>query len=114
MSVQDAPLAGPDLAQGVATSEIAEGSTLLGHADGEQVLLARCGGALYAVGARCTHYGGPLEEGLVVGETVRCPWHHAAFNLKSGRSVRPPALHDLPRWTVEERDGRAVVTTRHE
>ncbi|HLV26164.1 MAG TPA: FAD-dependent oxidoreductase [Gemmatimonadales bacterium] len=103
----------PDLTLGTPSSELREGQTLLGHADGEQVLLARCGdGLLYAVGARCTHYGGPLEEGLVVGDTVRCPWHHAAFNLKTGRNLRPPALNHLPRWSVEERDGVARVTSR--
>ena len=88
-------------------------STYDRHADGEQVLLARWGdGRLYAVGARCTHYGGPLEEGLVVDDTVRCPWHHAAFNLKTGRNLRPPALNHLPSWRVEERDGVAKVTSR--
>lgn len=106
-------LSGPDLSRGVPSSELREGQTLLGHADGEQVLLARCGdGRLYAVGARCTHYGGPLEEGIVVGDTVRCPWHHAAFNLKTGRNLRPPALNHLPCWSVEERDGVAKVTSR--
>jgi NADPH-dependent 2,4-dienoyl-CoA reductase/sulfur reductase-like enzyme/nitrite reductase/ring-hydroxylating ferredoxin subunit len=85
---------------------------LLGHADGEAVLLARCGGELFAVGARCTHYGGPLNEGLVVDGTVRCPWHHAAFDLRTGANVRPPALNALPCWRVEERDGRAVVVEK--
>ena len=112
MSAEQAPLTGPDLTRGVAAGDVAEGGTLLGHADGEAVLLARCGGELFAVGARCTHYGGPLAEGLVVDGTIRCPWHHAAFDLRTGRMQRPPALNDLPCWRVEERDGRAVVAGR--
>jgi NADPH-dependent 2,4-dienoyl-CoA reductase/sulfur reductase-like enzyme/nitrite reductase/ring-hydroxylating ferredoxin subunit len=112
MGGEDAPLAGPDLTNGVAGGEIGEGGILLGHADGEPVLLARCDGVLSAVGARCTHYGGPLAEGLVVGDTIRCPWHHAAFSLRTGEAERPPALSSLPCWDVEERDGTATVVGR--
>jgi NADPH-dependent 2,4-dienoyl-CoA reductase/sulfur reductase-like enzyme/nitrite reductase/ring-hydroxylating ferredoxin subunit len=109
MGGEAAPLTGPDLTRGVSATDVAEGGMLLGHAGGEAVLLARCGGELFAVGARCPHYGGPLNEGLVVDGTVRCPWHHAAFDLRTGDNVRPPALDGLPCWRVEERDGKAVV-----
>ena len=112
MSDEPQELEGPDLTKGVPANEIGEGDTLLGHADGEAAVIARSGGKLYAIGARCTHYGGPLNEGLVVNGTIRCPWHHAAFDLSSGRTVRPPAMHDLPCWSVEERNGTAVVTGR--
>lgn len=114
MGGEGAPLTGPDLTKGVSAAEIGEGGTLLGHADGEPVLLARCGGSLTAVGAHCTHYGGPLAEGLVVGDTIRCPWHHAAFSLRTGEAQRPPALADLPCWHVEERNGMAIVIGRRD
>lgn len=103
------PSDGPDFTQGVAVKDITEDGMLLGLAGGEPVLLARHAGQLFAVGATCTHYGGPLHEGLLVGETVRCPWHHACFSLRTGRAVRPPALNDLKRWRVEQRDGMAFV-----
>ena len=109
-----APLEGPDLTKGVASGSLADGDTLLGHADGEPVLLARCGGVLTAIGAKCTHYGGPLAEGLVVGETIRCPWHHAAFSLRTGESLRPPALAGVTCWKVEERSGTATVLGRQQ
>ena len=114
MSAEQAPLTGPDLTRGVAAADVAEGAILLGHADGEAVLLTRCGGELFAVGARCPHYGGPLAEGLVVDGTIRCPWHHAAFDLRTGKMQRPPALNDLPCWRVEERDGRAVLAGKQQ
>ncbi len=113
-SDQQAPLSGPDLARGVPAAEVTEGSLLLGHAGGEAVVLTRCGGALRAVGASCTHYGGPLAEGVVVDGTIRCPWHHAAFDLATGESVRPPALNPIPCWVVSERGGQVVVGARRE
>ena len=87
---------------------------LLGHAAGEQVLLVRRGSELFAIGATCTHYGAPLADGLVVGETVRCPWHHACFSLRNGEPLRPPALDPVACWHVEERDGHAYVGTKIE
>jgi apoptosis-inducing factor 3 len=113
MGEDQSSLTGPDLMQGVPSHDIAEGQTLLGHAEGQSVVLARSGGELFAVGARCTHYGGPLAEGLVVDGTIRCPWHHAAFDLRTGAVARPPALNDIPCWTVEDHVGTARVTKRN-
>jgi NADPH-dependent 2,4-dienoyl-CoA reductase/sulfur reductase-like enzyme/nitrite reductase/ring-hydroxylating ferredoxin subunit len=104
-----APLTGPDLAQGCEASEIPEDGSLLGHAHGEAVLLVRHGGAVFAVAPTCTHYGGPLAEGLVVDGQVRCPWHHACFDLRTGEAVGPPALNPLRRWAVERRGSRVLV-----
>jgi NADPH-dependent 2,4-dienoyl-CoA reductase/sulfur reductase-like enzyme/nitrite reductase/ring-hydroxylating ferredoxin subunit len=109
MSEEEAKLDGPDLAKGVALSTIAEGAMLLGHAHGEPVLLARRGGELFAIGAICTHYGAPLADGLLVGDTVRCPWHHACFSLRTGEALRSPALNAVSCWRVEQRDGAVYV-----
>ncbi|MGH7627988.1 MAG: FAD-dependent oxidoreductase [Gemmatimonadales bacterium] len=105
MSETAPELSGPDLTVGVDARELAEGGLLAGHADGEAVLLARTAGEVFAVGARCTHYSGPLAEGIVADGTVRCPWHHACFSLRTGEALRAPALDPLPCWRVEERDG---------
>ena len=101
---------GPDFAAGIPLNEILDGGMIAGHVRGEPVLLVRRGGDLFAVGARCTHYGAPLSEGLVVGDTVRCPWHHACFSLRTGEALRAPALNPVARWEVERRDGRVFVT----
>jgi nitrite reductase/ring-hydroxylating ferredoxin subunit len=77
-------LKGPDLAAGIDASQLKEGEPLLGHAAGESVVVVRSSGKLCAVGAACSHYGGPLAEGIVEGGTIRCPWHHARFDLRSG------------------------------
>ncbi len=102
MSEETAKLSGPDLTQGVELSTVPDGTMLLGHARGEPVLLARRGDELFAIGAVCTHYGAPLEQGLLVGDTVRCPWHHACFSLRTGEALRAPALDPVSRWRVEE------------
>ncbi|HYZ39664.1 MAG TPA: FAD-dependent oxidoreductase [Stellaceae bacterium] len=103
-----------DLAQGVAAAEIADGGMLLGQVGGEAVLLARNGQELFAIGAECTHYHGPLAEGLVVGDTVRCPWHHACFSLRTGEALRAPALNPVVCWRVEQRDGIIYVREKLE
>ena len=81
-----------DLASGVTVNSIEDGGMVLGHVGKDHVLLARTGDRFFAVGAHCTHYHGPLAEGIVVGDTVRCPWHHACFSLETGEALRAPAL----------------------
>ena len=103
-------LTGPDLALGIDEAALARGGKLVGHAGGEQVLLVRVDEDVFAIGAKCTHYGGPLGEGLVVRDTIRCPWHHACFSLRTGEMLRPPALADVPRWNVDRQNGRIRVT----
>jgi NADPH-dependent 2,4-dienoyl-CoA reductase/sulfur reductase-like enzyme/nitrite reductase/ring-hydroxylating ferredoxin subunit len=103
-----AELSGPDLAQGIPLADLHDGGKLLGHAGGEAVLLVRQGAQIFAVGATCTHYSGPLAEGLVVGDTVRCPWHHACFDLRTGEAVAP-ALNPIPCFDVERRGEQLVV-----
>ncbi|AEH88821.1 FAD-dependent oxidoreductase [Mesorhizobium opportunistum] len=100
---------GPDLANGIALSDLPDGGNLVGHSDGERVLLVRRGTEVFAVGAKCTHYGGPLVDGLVVENTVRCPWHHACFDLRTGEALRAPAFNPLTCWSVELRDDRIFV-----
>ena len=100
---------GPDFSLGIALGDLPEGGLLGGHVGDEAVLLARQGDAVFAVGATCTHYHGPLAEGLMVGETIRCPWHHACFSLRTGQVLRAPALDPLPCFRVDQRDGRIFV-----
>ena len=103
MSEEKTKLSGPDLTQGVKVSSIPDGTMLLGHALGEPVLLARRGNEVFAIGAICTHYGAPLEQGLLEGYTVRCQWHHACFSLRTGEALRAPALDPVSHWRVEHR-----------
>ena len=110
----DTKLTGPDLAAGIAASDLKPGDKLLGHANGEQVLLARVDDEFLAIGASCTHYGGPLAEGVLVGDTVRCPWHHACFSLRTGDALRAPALNPLAQWSVERRGALVVVSGKTE
>jgi NADPH-dependent 2,4-dienoyl-CoA reductase/sulfur reductase-like enzyme/nitrite reductase/ring-hydroxylating ferredoxin subunit len=112
MSGGDKELTGPDLAQGIDATDVADGAMLLGHARGEAVLVARHGPGVFAIGATCTHYSGPLAEGLLVGDTVRCPWHHACFSLRTGEAVRAPALSPVACFDVEERGGKLYVLGR--
>jgi NADPH-dependent 2,4-dienoyl-CoA reductase/sulfur reductase-like enzyme/nitrite reductase/ring-hydroxylating ferredoxin subunit len=114
MAQDQAKPSGPDLAQGVALAELADDGKLIGHVGDDQVLLVRRGTELFAVGAHCTHYHAPLVDGLVVGDTVRCPWHHACFDLRTGEALHAPALSALASWTVDQRDGKIFVRRKRE
>jgi apoptosis-inducing factor 3 len=114
MSEQQKKLDGPDFAQGVPFGDLGESSMILGHVAGEAVVLARTGGALFAIGAECTHYHGPLAEGMLVADTVRCPWHHACFSLRTGEALRAPALNPVACWRVEQQDGKIYVREKLE
>jgi NADPH-dependent 2,4-dienoyl-CoA reductase/sulfur reductase-like enzyme/nitrite reductase/ring-hydroxylating ferredoxin subunit len=114
MAQDDQKPSGPDLAQGVPSSDLADGAMLTGHVGDEEVLLVRRGGKISAIGAQCTHYHGPLAEGLVVGNTIRCPWHHACFDLATGEALAAPALSPLTCWQVGERGGKIVVGAKIE
>src|SRR5580765_1500258 len=99
----------PDLAEGIAVGTLQPGGMLLGRVGDEDVLLARTGDEIFAVGAHCTHYHGALVDGLVVDDTVRCPLHHACFSLRSGEPLRPPALDPIACWKVERRGETVFV-----
>jgi NADPH-dependent 2,4-dienoyl-CoA reductase/sulfur reductase-like enzyme/nitrite reductase/ring-hydroxylating ferredoxin subunit len=109
MATHDDQPTGPDLAEGVPSASLADGGMISGHVGTEPVLLVRVGQEVLAIGGKCTHYGGPLGEGIVAGDTVRCPWHHACFSLRTGEAVRAPAFDPVPCWRVESVDGRIVV-----
>src|SRR5262249_29076234 len=91
----------PDFRSGFPVRDLPDGGMVSGQVEGEDVVLARRGEEFFAVGAYCTHYHGPLADGLVVGETVRCPWHHACFSLRTGEALRAPAFDPISCWRAE-------------
>jgi NADPH-dependent 2,4-dienoyl-CoA reductase/sulfur reductase-like enzyme/nitrite reductase/ring-hydroxylating ferredoxin subunit len=99
----------PDFRNGFSIRDLRDGSMKLGHVDGEELVLVHRGDEFFAVGAHCTHYGGPLAEGLIVDGTVRCPWHHACFSLKDGEALRAPALDPIACWRVERLGDKVFV-----
>jgi len=113
MAEQQAPPAGPDLTQGVALGDFTA-ETLLGHVGDDAVLLVRSGPEIFAIDAHCSHYHGPLAEGLVVGGSIRCPWHHACFDLRTGEATRAPALNALAVWEVEHDRDRIFVRRKRQ
>ncbi|MBE7418395.1 MAG: FAD-dependent oxidoreductase [Ideonella sp.] len=109
MSADAAADRGPDLAAGIAVDRLADGQMLAGHVGDDAVLLARRGGEYFAIGASCSHYHGPLAEGSIVGDTVRCPWHHACFSLRSGEALHAPAIDGVGCWRTAVRGGKVFV-----
>lgn len=110
MAEESSELEGPDFEKGVESATVTDGEMLLGHAFGEAVLVAKRGDDFFAIGATCTHYGGPLAKGLMVDCTVRCPWHHARFDLRTGEAIAAPALNDVACYNIEKRGNRFFVT----
>ncbi len=109
MADDEAGPAGPDLTLGILLTQLPDGGMLVGHVGDEQVLVARRGADVFAIGALCSHYHGPLGDGLLVDDTVRCPWHHACFDLRTGEALRAPAFSPVDTWAAEQRDGKVYV-----
>src|SRR6202453_4572439 len=109
MAAEQTVSVGPDLAQGSALAELPDGAKLAGHVGQDPILLVCRGADIFAIGAQCTHYNGPLAEGLIVDDTVRCPWHHACFDLRTGEALHAPAFSSVDTWRVEQRDGKIFV-----
>lgn len=102
----------PDLTAGISPSAFGVNFMLRGHVGSDPVLLVRIGSEVVAVGALCSHYHAPLNEGLVIGDQIHCPWHHACFDLRSGEALKAPAFDPLTRWKVEHRDDLLFVTEK--
>ena len=113
MTQEQSPSRGPDLSQGVALASFVDGK-LAGHVGDEEILLIQSGTEVFAIAAQCSHYHGPLSEGLLVGDSIRCPWHHACFDLRSGEAVRAPAISPLDCWRVEQRGDHVFVRKKLE
>ena len=108
--MSDAPQpTGPDLTAGIAEETLADGAMLVGRVGENSVLIARRGNEFFAIDSSCTHYGGPLGEGLLVGEVVRCPLHHACFSLRTGEALHAPAINPVNCWRIERANGRLSV-----
>src|SRR5947209_16654468 len=107
MREQEKKLDGPDFAQGVALADVAEGGMILGHVAGDAVLLARRGHELFAIGAECTHYHGPLAEGVLVEDTVPLPLAPRMFQSEYRGSATRTGVESssMLACRASERDG---------
>ena len=103
MSTEAAQPSGPDFTEGVTSDQVPEGRSLSGHVGDDAVLLARSGGRCFAIRATCSHYGGPLAEGIIVDGTVRCPWHHAAFHLDAAGAANTRVTGSASRPSLSAR-----------
>ncbi|HEY8202724.1 MAG TPA: Rieske 2Fe-2S domain-containing protein [Actinomycetota bacterium] len=92
-----------------ALEDVPEGTPVTGSAGGVTLLLYRSGDRVHAIDNRCSHRGGPLNEGTCDGQTVTCPWHGSIFRLSDGSIVRGPAVAKQPSYDVRITDGRVEV-----
>jgi len=112
MSKSSSKPVGPNFRAGVSRSQLKDGEPLFGRVGDNPVFLILRDRRIRAFDAVCTHYGGPLSDGLTVGHTVRCPWHHACFSLEDGGVEGGPAFNPLGRWEVSEENGTVRVGER--
>jgi len=104
---------GPDdFTQALPASELSEGNLQKVMVGEEPVLFVKRGDQIFAVGAVCSHYGAPLEEGKLLDGAIECPWHASRFNLKDGSVRQGPACAALPSYEVRVAGGQVQVRRR--
>ncbi|XP_055736894.1 apoptosis inducing factor mitochondria associated 4 isoform X1 [Salvelinus fontinalis] len=91
-------------------SDLQDGQMKEVEVDEQKILLVRTQGLYSAVGSKCSHYGAPLIKGALVGDRVRCPFHGACFNIKTGDIEEYPGLDCLPSYKVKVEDGKVYVS----
>ena len=106
------PEAWTDFAPALPESELPEGTTRAADVRGVRVVLVRRRGQIYALGDACAHLGGPLSEGTVEGDALRCPWHGSLFALADGRVLEGPSTYPQTCFEVRTRGGQIEVRAR--
>ena len=105
---------GPELSTGIELSDIPDGGMLTAQVRGEPVVAVRRGEEVFVLAATCGHYGAPLWDGVFLGNEVRCPWHHARFDVRTGEAVGPPSPRGLPTWLVVREGSRVRAGSKRE
>lgn len=90
----------PDFKKVASASEIPAGEMTIVEVDGEEVAIANVGGEFFAFTNTCTHRGGPLGEGILMGDVVECPFHAGRFNVRTGAVVAPPPSEPVQTYAV--------------
>jgi 3-phenylpropionate/trans-cinnamate dioxygenase ferredoxin subunit len=93
----------PEFFKVASRAEVPPGGKLLTEVDGRQIAVFHCADGFYAIDDVCTHDGGPLAEGDLVGCEIRCPRHGARFDVRTGKALSLPAFEPVTTHTVELR-----------
>ena len=94
------------------TGDIPEGKMKKMIVGGAQVLVANVKGKYYAIGNVCTHFGGPLDQGVLIGQEVQCPWHGSHFDVTNGQVKRGPASKPEPVYEIKVEQDNVLVRTK--
>jgi len=90
-------------------SELSDGQMMLITIENERIAVGLCGDGVFAIADRCTHKGGPLFDGTLIGCTVQCPWHGSQFDVKTGRVASGPAEKNIKTYDTEVRNGEVHI-----
>lgn len=74
-------------------------------AKGKRLAVCNVEGEFYCIDDVCTHDGGPLDQGELIGADIECPRHGARFDVRTGRVRRLPAARPVKTYPVTVQDG---------
>ena len=98
-----------EFVRALATSDLAAGHGAVVELQGKKIAIFNVAGAFFALDETCTHAGGPLSEGEVDGTVVRCPWHGATFDIRTGGALGPPAPDGVRSYEVKTEGEQVLV-----
>src|SRR5215468_3997431 len=105
---------GPELSKGIELADIPDGGMLTAQVNGGPVIAVRRGEEVFVLAAACAHYGAPLWDGVFLGWEVRCPWHHAHYDVRTGEAVNPPGPRGISTYLVVREGSRVRAGARRD
>ena len=90
-------------------ADVKEGTARVVEASGHRIALCNTGEGFHAIDDLCSHDGGPLDQGTLLGNRIECPRHGAQFDVRTGKALTLPAVRPIRSYKTRVEHGDVEV-----